>query len=543
MSGFSLQLGSRICPATAERAYRSTDGAFAAVRDRRTLRYAGALPAFRKEDRERLIARSLDCGGRVAQAWRELQREGAFSAEMTQRFIANPKKKSYIPEIIRREIAPEVERLLPVHRGPREHELRGAHFRRDYSTIFAGDSCQADGVTCPVYWFEANGDSPHGYRIMRGQFILMIDERSLLALGFALNSEPTYNSRIIRSLITRVHDDYGLPRRRFKFERGIWRAKILRGDEVESEHTEKGLREFRIHFSYTNFPRGKQVEGVLRLFQNEMERLPGYCGRDEMHERFERLQKKLRMAQGGTLYPGEFLMNKAQWMEKISEILERYNQEPQQGRQLSGLSPLQAWNRLQAPDGLVKLGPQVRYLLAHHKLPMMVQRNGITLRSSLGGGVYCNEITGRFVRQRVQVWCDPDNSDYIAITSLDGKQGPFVIPRLDDIPAIDATREQIAAGRAQIGAHNGYAKTLYRTISTKLAVHHFRKLQADASSIENGERLRDGLDAAGAQKRKTGENLRRLRSASTEINFAPKRISVEAVERTATGFELMAGET
>src|SRR5260370_4365875 len=154
------------------------------------------------EDERKLVARSLDCGGRVRQAFRELRDSGELTAETLARTIDNPSRKSHIPTSIARQLTPEVRRLMPLHHGLREHQLRGAYNTRDYSGLYAGDSYQADDVTCPVYYWEHDAHSRFGFRIIRGQLLMMIDERSRLALGFPLPSENTYNARIIRALVT-----------------------------------------------------------------------------------------------------------------------------------------------------------------------------------------------------------------------------------------------------------------------------------------------------------------------------------------------------
>ena len=233
-----------------------------------------------------------------------------------------------------------MKRLIPIHHGPREHQLRGAYNSRDYSNFFAGDSYQADDATCPVYYWEA--DPGNGVRIIRGQLLLMIDERSRLALGFALHSENNYNARIIRSLITRVHDAYGLPRKRFYFERGIWKSSriLTGGDELSLNHTELGLLEFGVKFVHAKLPRGKVIERVIGLHQNAMDGLPGYVGRDEINDKFERVQEQKRLCESGRVDPSQFFMSKAQWESELMRICEAYNAERQQGI-LSGLSPVE----------------------------------------------------------------------------------------------------------------------------------------------------------------------------------------------------------
>jgi hypothetical protein len=518
------------------------------LQDRRALRYVTQDPIVGDEDLKKLVARGLDCGGRRSQAWREAFQGGELSRGLTDRFIANPARKSYVPRSVRLAITPEIKRLMPLHHGPREHELRGPHNHRDFSGMFAGDSFQGDDCTCPVVYFEPDSSSRSGYRIIRGQLILMIDERSLLALGFALHSENNYNARIIRALITRVHDSYGLPRRRFYFERGIWKtSKILTGEkqpfatELELAHTELGLREFGVKFTHAKLPRGKVIERVLGLVQNQMERLPGYVGRDERNDRFERVQDQINEVRTGKVPPTKYFLSKEEWIEALTRLLDGYNAERQDGKLLNGLSPREAWDRLQSPEGLVRLGEKTRYVLAHHKLKLRVRRDGITLRPSLGGGTYCNETTGRLAGQDVLVWCNPEELDYLAVTSLDRKQGPFVVPRLEPMPAIDASAEQMQRNAKQIDSHNDYARTAYRLISPHLVAHSFRKVIADTDTLAVGERLKAGVQSAKAEQDHRRKNITKVQRLSRQLNLRPAAlVNSAAIDSVAAGFDLIA---
>ena len=478
-------------------AFRASNGKLV---DRRTTRdQRVALP---DDDRAILLARTVDCGGRVSQAFREVRDQGELSTQTLERTIANPLQKSYVPARIRRALGNrrQIKPLLTLHRSERDFELTSAHNTRDYSGLFAGDSYQADDCTCPVYYWEPDYTTATGYRIIRGQLIVLIDERTLLVLGYALHSERNYNARIIRALITRVHDEWGLPRRRFYFEKGIWRdSKILTGGkngaaagfDVPIEHTEIGLREFGISFVHAKYPRGKVIERVLGLVQNEMERVPGYAGRNEREERHHRVQQRINQANAGQIHPSTFLMDRDQWLSALSALIEKCNSERRNGRLLNGLSSLEAWNALQPPEGQVHLGEKARVILAEHRLKMRVQRNGITLRSSLGGGTYCGEGTGELRGRDVLVWVNPEDLTAIGITSLDRKEGPFVVPRLEPLPAIDATPEQFAASKEQISAHNQPTRTAYRLISPHLALHNFRRLHfVDRRTSEIGAALK-----------------------------------------------------
>jgi hypothetical protein len=519
-------------------AYCATGGR---IRDKRRDRNCRA--SWPKDDLNKLTARSLDCGGRERQAFRELRDGGELSPETSQRTIANPSRKSYMPASLSRKITPLVKRMMPLHHGPREHQLRGPYNTRDQSCLFAGDSYQADDLTCPVYYWEHDPSSRSGFRIVRGQLLLMIDERSRLILGFALHSDRNYNARVIRALITRVHDGFGLPRRRFYFERGIWQSsKILTGsDELRFEHTELGLREFGIRFVHAKLPRAKVIERILGILQNSMERMPGYAGRNEINDRFERAQEQKQLCENGRDDPSKFFMEKVQWEAELARICERYNAERQEGA-LRGLSPIEAWNRFQATEPLVHLGLQARYLLAHHKFTMKVQRGGITLRPSLGGGTYCNEHTGNLVGEKVLVWIDPEDLSSIALTSVDRKTGPFIVPKLEPLPAIDASHEQFEHNAIQIAAHNGAIVTTYRLISPHLVRRNFRPInQIDESTITMGERLEHGAAEIKTQKKKLRADVRTIASRSRELGITiPIHGSSKSVDRVVAGADLMA---
>ncbi len=76
---------------------------------------------------------------------------------------------------------------------------------------------QGDDCTLPVLYHE---ETSEGVRLMRGQFLAMIDVRTTYILGFVLISAPpdrpsTYNAWHIRNLITAVHDVYAFPAKAF----------------------------------------------------------------------------------------------------------------------------------------------------------------------------------------------------------------------------------------------------------------------------------------------------------------------------------------
>lgn len=443
-----------------------------------------------KADREKLIARSaLDCGGRVRQAFRELRDEGELSSETLSRTISNPRHKSYIPASIAREIATDVKQVHELHRSLRDFELKGPYVPQDETKIASGEVFQLDDVTLPVYYWETDPNAPGGVFFGRGQWILAIDIRSRLILGHALHSAPVYNMRIVRGLLLRVHDEFGLPER-LLLERGMWRtAKIIKGDELDMTHTEQGLREFGVTFQHRTKPRGKIIERVIGLVQNQMERFPGYVGRDERRDRHDEVQKQALAVTSGREHPSAYFLSKDQWLRELDTLIHAYNNEPQSGK-LGGASPVESWNLNLLPQGTVHLGMKARYLLAHHKKPIKVQRGGIRLPPSLGGGLYYGTATGGLVGRQMLAWINPDAIDAIVLTSLDRREGPYLVERAEALSPIAASGAELTAAQQRQSAHNDYARTLYRAVRDKAVKRSFRRLwHIDEETVQLGQKI------------------------------------------------------
>jgi hypothetical protein len=512
-------------------AYRSNGGK---VTDRRTTR--DQRKQICDDDRNKLIARSLDCGGRESQAFRELRDGGELTDNTLSCTITNPGRKSYVPASIRREITPAVNRLLPLHRGEREFELAGPYVPQDYSAVAAGQIMQLDDITLPLYYWECDPTQPLGYFFGRGQWILAIDVRSRMVLGHALHSAAVYNMRIVRSLLLRIHDSFGLPEA-LLLERGMWRtAKIIKGDELDISHTEQGLREFGIRFHHRRRPCGKVIENVIGLAQNQMERLPGYAGREERHDRFERVQEQILAVTSGREHPSRYFFSKDEWLCRLDQIISRYNHEPQEGKLQA--APVEVWNSTLLEQGTVHLGEKSRYLLAHHKKPIKVQSRGIRLPASLGGGLYYNGVTGRFAGQRMLAWINPDDLEAITLTSLDRRDGPFVVDRAEALPPIGASTEELAKAEAQIAAHNEHARTQYRIVQDHLVNTRFRRLLVDRQTVELGEKIAARNSVAKSERQRKNRAVRTAQHLVRQrgLNI---RVDTKNAERAAASAELI----
>ncbi len=164
---------------------------------------------------------------------------------------------------------------------------------------------------------------------------------------------------------------------------------------------------------------------------------PGYCGRNEQVEKFERLQRDLLDARSARSHPSEFLLHRDEWVQRLSEICDAHNNEPQQGGRLTDLSPREAWDRLfDFNQPLLRLSPETRYILSNHRRPLNVTKNGICVQIGKERTWFRNEATGRLIGRTVQVYFDPEDlsSVFIKLTSADKEA--IVVPAAPVIPAM-----------------------------------------------------------------------------------------------------------
>jgi len=494
-------------------------------------------PELSSEDRDALIAHAvLNCDGRVSQAWRELCERNALSEPLLSYYLSNPASKSYCPTRIRDAIKHEIEMMDDIHHGPRQDKLNGAHLLRDWSGVAPMDWLCADDVTLEVYFYIPDGKG--WFTLMRGQCLLMIDTRTLRVLGFALHAETNYNARLIRTLITKTCDEHGLPRKGFYFENGIWKSRILKGDAEAGPcswgEMELGLRALGLQFRHSQLPRSKPVERVIGAIQDLCEGEPGYVGRDEMHEKFERVQKAKLLVAAQKVHPAEHFYSFEQWEARLGVICEQYNATRQDGKMTCGLSPDDAFERFEkCDDPPTKLPPGCRYLLSHHMRPLRVTSNGVTLRFGKQVYNYRNEQTGRLRGQQVLAWFNPELPEIITITDTN-RENPFAVGRTQEVPAMDASEELLAQEMERINAHMSYGRTRYRTLKAKYSVP-FRRTIADADTVNLGVEIATQQQAT--QERVAAEQKKQVRARKTFSRLgmnAPREIrpgQMEAAER------------
>lgn len=480
-----------------------------------------------EDDRKTLLAFAAKHGGGLSQGWREALSRGALSAELVSRYIDNPGSKSYVPRAVRLSLGNDLTLLDDLMHGPRQAKLGGAYIERDPGAICASDYWQGDDCTPPILYYE---ETAEGVRTMRGQFLAMIDVRSFCILGFVLVSAPenrpsTYNAWHIRNLITTVHETYGLPRKGFYFENGTWRAKLLTGNVNDQSETEKGLREFGLRFIHARLPRAKVVERVFGSLQNLMEAEPGYVGRGWHNDRYERTERTKRFVESGKLRAGDHFYSRDEWVERLSHLVDRYNDEPQGGKYLAGLSPREAYEKHFGSEPLVKLPDAARYLLANEKRRLKIGRNGISFRAGRVDApfTYKNEQTGALIGRTVEIFFNREAPEVLGVRHPDNGE-VFAVRRATFVPAMDAEAETLAQAFAENEAHDGYKRALYRSIVPKFSQHFlsrpiFRPNLVDAATAEAGQQFAASAEAEKAAARTDRKLHTRTRAAASRVGM------------------------
>jgi hypothetical protein len=498
----------------------------AAIADARRKNPGRPAPKFSEQEEHALIAKSLRSGGGLAQAWRESREKGLLNTRVSQHYTSTPARKSYVPGRIRKLIANKVKILRDRHHGPRRAKLNGAYINRDPSTFHAGDWFQADDCTLPNYYYT---ESDEGFALVRGQFLAMCDVRTTFILGYVLIPQRNYTAHHIRNLTTIVADTYGLPRRGFYYENGMWRtARLLHGrrDEINWFQTEMGLRGLGLQFCHAKLPRGKVIERVFGILQNHLESAPGYAGRDERRDKFERVQEQLSLVRRGKAQPEDFFLSEAEYLKRLEAIVRIYKEERQEGKYCPGLSPREAFEKFHGEEPRIRLGASCRHLLATHKMRVRSGRNGISFRFGREQFTYKSKETGALRGEELIVWFNVENPSVISVTGL--KEDPdtlFTVEREISVPGMDAPPEVLEAALAQNEAHEAYRKGLYRAVSqnfaTGFAGRMFRQNLIDHKTAELGNAMREQQAEIKRQKLEIKKRAAAIERKAARLGIPP----------------------
>jgi len=523
--------------------WAAADGALASLDVQHKGRPRG--PQLTEQERLTLIAYAKQYGGGRDQGWREAIRDKKLRSEVVAYYGKSLRK---MPRKLREQLTGYVDDAKMRDHGQRHAVLQGPHINRNpdhpANPLAAGDVDQSDDMTfVNVVWDELPDGSLY---VGQPQFLAWIDERSWFAYNFALILEKGYSAFNIRNSWTNKCDTYGLPRKSLYLEGSYWqtaRVWVGRRDEVQWSETEQGIRRMGVRIHHALYPRGKVIERIYGKIQNDLQAQPGYVGRNPLTDRYEEVQKQLRLVKAGHVHPKEFgWLSKAQWSALLGELLVKYNLEPGEGKYLAGLSPKQAYER-HFTTPLQKIPDNCRHLLACNKIEARITSNGLTFQYGKRRFNYKDERLGkmRFTDTRCIAWFNPEQPQTCGVTDLHG-ENPIVVKLETDVPNHDAPAELLRLAHSENAAMERHAKEIYRAVkmvwSQEFEQRRFRRIIADGTAAETGSEFRRQTEEIHATERAKTATVRKATRAARRLG-----VRLDAgnprLDREARGLQLM----
>lgn len=483
-----------------------------------------AAPALTKEEFDTLAIRTLQRRGRIQQAWRELWDEGALSAACLEFY-----SPSRVPEKIRQKCRAEHYRLVDHYHGPSNARNNGAKLVGTYDGEFSGKVVECDDCTQNIYFWREDDESKSGYRIVRGQLFAWSDRRSSYIHCFQLIPDPEYTSLDILRGVRRLHDTWGLPDTLW-FEQGIWaKASVLKGsrDQVDGERQIYGLEQVgvKIH-NVKSGSSAKQIEGVWNLLQNMTDGQRGDAGRNEREEGFEHIERWKREVETGKRHPSECFYSYEEWMTRIRDVIDCFNDTPQHGKKCNGSTPREVFVNCLDPNwSPIQLPHEHRYMISSNRRIVKVTKQGIPIQIGKRQYLYRNEATGRVIGEKVMVWFDVMDMDSVIFGDVDGNNLQYA-ERAIEVRAMTANSDDIARAQKQRHAHNRYARQRFIELKKVHPSELNRNLRSTWVAPEDQERAEEIgrlRTEAKEHKRKADKVSRAAREVGANYRLIPGR--------------------
>jgi hypothetical protein len=187
---------------------------------------------------------------------------------------------------------------------------------------------------------------------------------------------------------------------------------------------------------------------------------PGFVGFNERLEKMERVQDIIARCKRGKEDPRNHFLSQEQWRDRISQCLNEYLEDPQNGKMLDGLTPAEMWAQRQP---LRKLPDDARYILATHRVRVRIHQEGIILKIRGKRLAFYNEQTGKLIGREVYAYYNMEQPDLLSVSNLDRTE--FFTVKNHTLPAMSATKEQFAAVNKDRAGHMASAKEIYGNIA------------------------------------------------------------------------------
>jgi len=332
---------------------------------------------------------AVACGS-VASAFDQLAADPFVCPPELQAYLLGRRSRHTIATSLRRAVSvtPEIEAM---RHGPKQFDESAFIGLRDMTQIDPVTGMRVpiepadwweldDQSTNQPFWFELdrrdlatrNGTADalaqrHGVGLGRqGLFCVDIAAGEWLACELVGRPRDAYRAEDILRFLRRLFEDFGLPRRGIRLERGVWQSNALTG-KVEMPESERqavvaGLSNLGIHVEYVYRSRGKPfVEGGFNHLQTRMAieaQLRGFTDIGRHRSDMERESSAMLRCKAGSRHPRDC------GFPHISELAQAYhdafaflNAHAKEGRLQVGI-PGERWEQSIQASPLRKLSPE-----------------------------------------------------------------------------------------------------------------------------------------------------------------------------------------
>jgi hypothetical protein len=414
----------------------------------------------------------------IARAARELATHPDLPAPLREHLHGAHASKSHVPSSIRAAMkaAPSTAELAQM--GPRGARLSSGRWTPgDYTLVKAGQRfCSDDMTDNVVTWCE--WPNTQGFRIGQAQLLPILDYGSIRFLNFRLimRENGQYNSDDCAGVFGDVFDAFGLPDDGVLLEGGIWQGNKMRGHRtgIADEDRVGGLESLGLHIARAYGPTGKAViEQSFNELQKSGDRCPGFIGREQRYDVNERVQKQVNLCKTGQAHQREFFMHLSQRANHLQEVMEKWNNERNDGKILRGRSPLEKWAE-DAPQ-LRVIPDQSKWLYRSAMSLVQVTRNGVRVTQGTGAKMlvhyYDNpELLVPRTGQKVVVYWNDHNpeTDAVLLSAQAPRKFLGTAAYVQPLARFGATEEQLTAEAARKKAAANYSRTELRSVQPEL---------------------------------------------------------------------------
>lgn len=486
---------------------------------------------------------------KVSLGWDDFLRSGHATPETKNTFHRQRgQSRPQVPRRIRALVAVAT-RILPFHiRGKRTAALEGAYIPRDPSSLFGGDSYQADDKTPDLYWHDDEQPEPW---FGQGQLLIWIDERSWLPLSFDLISDGAYTGFSIRNSFTAACDRFGLPARRVYVERGIWRkSKVWAGrrvardqTEIGTEETERGIRGLGIDLRHALYPKGKLIERMFGQFTDLLTGVQGYAGRNQVVDRWDDVQKRVRLVKEGREHPSKWFLSKPQMMAVIEDILHRFSHTPMFGKYHNGLTPFECYQKHFTPAKVTPVTPEIRHLIAGNEIQTIVKPHGLKFTFGRREFLYTGRALGQLIGETVKARFNPEDPRLLTVAHK-RLRTPLIVDLFPEVSHF-AGRDEMRDANRRVAAMNSHGKELIRSLKHQFdedfRQQMFRTVVVDKATVEEGRQIRQAQKELTKQETAGTRQLNRIRRKAREAGYPMELVNLDNLDTAERSLDLMRG--